>query len=139
MIDSKKLAATPITEFDPRSKEYLMALVCHYDRGTAAVQLAMLVKKPLETIVRQIEEGRALRDIAIRDAAAKALTDIEAGKAAAPRIVRKPAKPYGGTFTPEIQERALGQSQGQGIRVADLSALGGITPVMPSQGSSTVH
>lgn len=90
MIDSKKLATTPLTDFEIGSNEFCMAVMCHYDAGTAMTQMACLLSISKSRVQRAVDKGREIRDYLIRQESARFLEAVQEGTAKAPRITTLP-------------------------------------------------
>lgn len=88
MIDSKKLAATPLVEFEPGSNEYYMALACHHDAGGDMQEMGMLLGKPAQAIAKLIEKGRRIRDRLIKEESDRMTEAVHCGEMPGPAIAK---------------------------------------------------
>ena len=98
MIDSKKLAATPLTEFEPGSNEYYMAIACHLDNGETPTHIGLVLNQNPITIGRAATKGREIRDRLIKEASSACLQLIRDGEIPPPRV-KRPDLPKGATNT----------------------------------------
>lgn len=89
MIDSKKLAATPLTEFELGTNEFCLAAMCHYDAGASLGDIAFLMKVEKHRIAYAVNKGRQIRDRWIAEEAAARLKAIQEGTTPVPWVNRE--------------------------------------------------
>ena len=88
MINSKLLAVKRITEFEPGSNEYFMAITCHLDAGDDLHDISLLLRKTVQVVAKMAEKGRVIRDRLIKEQSVEMMKAVYAEEIPAPRICR---------------------------------------------------
>lgn len=89
MIDSKKLAATPLTEYDIGSDEFCMTCMAHHDAGVSLVSIALTLRITLQRVTHAVNKGRRIRDRLIRENSEAVLKAIQEGTCPVPRVTQE--------------------------------------------------
>lgn len=86
MINSKKLATTPLTELELGSVDFCISLVGHVDQGENVADIAVLLGAQPEKLHQMITKGRVVRDLFIRKNSEAMIKAVEEGMMTPPHI-----------------------------------------------------